>query len=108
MLKELQAYSREELENKLMHLVNSAAYRLASEYIEQTEPMAKVIRTPEAEAEHIRRISEFMMLILPVWDLVEKTHPGYDVMTDWVIVKNKDKFNPCVCSGCKKSDEIAN
>ena len=108
MLKELQTYTREELENKLMHLINSAAFRLASEYIEQTEPMAKVIRTPEAEAEHIRRIGEFMILAIPVWDIIEKTHPGYDVMTDWVINKNKDKFNPCVCSGCKKNDEIVN
>ncbi len=104
---DLTKYTREELEKKLVHMTSFIAYKLASEYIELTEATAKQIRTPEAELENTNRILEHMVCVAPAWDIVEKTHPGYDIMADWV-KKNVEQalVSPCICDGCKK-DGIA-
>jgi hypothetical protein len=109
MHKELEQYTREQLENILMHMVSFLAYKLATEYIELTEPTASVIRTPEAEHENTLRIHEHMVCIWPAWDIVEKTHPGYDIMKEWV-KKNHEQvlLKPCICVGCKKPDVLVN
>ncbi len=100
----LASYTREELERKLLHVTGFAAYELATEYIELTEPTAKVIRTAEAEIENMNRIRQMMVLIWPAWDVVEKTHPGYDIMKEW-IQKNHEQalVKPCSCEGCDVS-----
>jgi len=100
--------SREELESKLLHMVNWCAQKLATEYIEIAEPTAKITRTPEADLEHTQRILEYMGLIFPAWDLLELTHPGYDIMKEWVEKNKKNAFGECVCSGCKIDKEEVN
>ena len=103
----LNKLSREELERKLLHMTSFIAYKLATEYIELTEPTAKQIRTPEAEGENTARVLEHMVCVFPAWDIVELTHPGYDVMKEWV-KKNVEGslLKPCICDGCKKDEVI--
>ena len=107
MNKALESYTREELERKLLHLTNFAANKLATEWIELTQPTAKVIRTPEAEMENTQRILDFMVLAWPAWDIIEKTHDGYEIMKPW-IEKNHEQtvINACVCSGCASAPEV--
>ena len=101
MTKALETYTREELEKKVLHMTSFMAYHLASEYIELTEPLAKIIRTAESEAEHTAKILEYIVCIFPAWDIIEKTHPGYDVMTEWVKKNHEQALEkPCVCDGC--------
>jgi hypothetical protein len=102
MHKELESYTREQLEKKLLHVTSFLAYQIATEFIELTEPTMKVIRTKEAEEENMRRIVEAIVAVYPAWDIVEKTHPGYDHMHEW-IKKNHDQalLKPCMCEGCK-------
>ena len=99
---DLSSYTREQLERKLLHMVSFIAYKLASEYIELTEPEAKVIRTAEAELENTNRILEHMVCVFPAWDVLEKTHPGYEIMKDWIESNHRQTLvRPCVCDGCK-------
>lgn len=98
----LSKYTREELEKKILHMTSFIAYQLATEYIEQTEPTAKIIRTAEAEEENMNRILQHMVCIFPAWDVVELTHPGYDIMKEWVATNHKNTLvKPCICDGCK-------
>ena len=102
-------YTREQLEAKLLHMTNFAANRLATEWIELTEPSAAIIRIPEAEQENVQRILDFIVLIWPAWDIVEKTHDGYEIMKPW-IEKNHQQtlLKPCICSGCIDKVESVN
>lgn len=99
----LASYAREDLERKLLHMTSFIAFKLATEYIELTEPTAKVIRTKEAEEENSLRILDHIVCVYPAWDIIEKTHPGYDVMREWV-KKNHETtlLKPCICDGCKR------
>lgn len=100
-MNELSSYSREELEAKLIHMTAFIAYHLANEYVERTEPTAKIIRTAEAEEENDRRVAQFMVCCLPAWDVIEITHPGYELMRDWVVDNCKSIMEkPCLCDGC--------
>jgi hypothetical protein len=104
--KDLKELTREQLENKLIHMTSFIAFKLASEYIERTEPTAKVIRTIEAEEENDARIADFMVCCYPAWDVIEKTHPGYEVMRDWVKENHSQLLiRPCTCEGCKGKDK---
>lgn len=109
MKKVLADYTREQLEAKLLHMTNFAANRLATEWIELTEPTATIIRTPEAEQENVQRILDFIVLIYPAFDIVERTHEGYDIMRPW-IEKNHQQtlIKPCICSGCVEKEESTN
>ena len=103
----LNKYTREELEKMILHMTAFAAYQLATEYIELTEPLAKQIRTPEAELENTKRILEFIVLAYPAWDVIELTHPAYDVMRKWVEENHKIALlKPCICDGCKDDARI--
>jgi len=104
----LSTYTREELERKLLHMTSFIAFKLATEYIQRTEAGAMIIRTKEAEEENDQRIFDHIVCVFPAWDMVEKTHPGYDIMREWV-KKNHESvlLKPCSCDGCKK-DEIKN
>jgi len=103
MSKALSKYTREELERKLLHMTAFIAFKLATEYIERTEPTAKVIRTKEAEEENDQRIADHIVCIFPAWDIVEETHPGYkEAMREWVEKNHKAILvRPCICDGCK-------
>ncbi len=99
----LAKYSREELERKLLHMTSFIAYQLATQYIQMTEKEAAVIRTPEAEAENSQRIKDHIVCVFPAWDVIELTHPGYDIMKEWVAANHKETLvKPCVCDGCKE------
>lgn len=103
----LKDYTREQLEDKIIHMTAFIAYQLATEWIESTEPTAKVIRTQEAEVENDKRIRDHMVCVWPAWDILEKTHPAYGIMKEWV-QKNVEAalIKPCVCDGCKKPEII--
>lgn len=101
MQSELEKYTRQELESKLMHVINMIAYRLGAEWMTITEPDAKITRTPEAERENAKAVLENMMLARPLWEMIEQTHPSYDILRPWLEL-NKDKLPTCICSGCKK------
>ena len=99
----LSSYSREELERKLLHMTSFLAYKLAVEYMQLAQPETAIIRIQEAEEEHTWRTLELIVCLYPAWDIVEKTHPGYDAMKEW-ITKNHENalMRPCECDGCKK------
>ena len=97
----LKDFTREQLENKLLHITEFIAFKLATEYIELTEPEAKIIRTAEGEEENAQRILEHIVCIYPAWDVLEKVYPSYNIMKDWVSTNHKRTLiNPCSCSGC--------
>lgn len=99
---------REELERKLLHVVNWCAQKLATEYIEIAEPTTRPQRTPEQDLEHNVRILEYMGLIFPAWDLLELTHPSYNIMKEWVVLNRNKSFDECICSGCKINGQDIN
>lgn len=103
----LKDYTREQLERVVLHMTSFAAYQLATEYIELTEPLAKKIRTTEAEVENNKRILEFMVLSFPALDIIELTHPAYDVMRPWIEGNHKTALaKPCICDGCKDNVKV--
>lgn len=104
----LSAYSREELEKKLLHMVEFCAFQLATEFIQLTEPTMKVVRTGEAEVENTKRVLEFIVCVKPAWDLVERINPSYDIMKEWIDKNHEQALqSPCVCLGCRpQSDKI--
>lgn len=108
MNKLLASYTREDLEKKLLHMVEFCSFQLATEFIQLTEPTAKVIRTGEAELENTKRVLEFIVCIWPAWDLVEKVNPSYDIMKEWVKKNHEQALEKaCICLGCKtESDKI--
>lgn len=103
----LSQYTREQLESKVRHMVEFIAYKLATEYIELTEPGTKPVRTEEAERENDTRVLEHMVCVYPAWDVLESLFPEYSLMKDWVKT-NHDKtlVKPCICSGCKPANEV--
>lgn len=101
MNKLLESYTREELENKLLHMVEFIAFQLATEFIQLTEPTAALIRTPEAEIENTERIKQLMVCVFPAWGVLQKVHPAYEYMDEWVKSNQEISQNGlCVCSGC--------
>jgi hypothetical protein len=100
---DLSKLTREELERKLLHMVDFSRYQIALEWNERMDPSLKIIRTKEAEDENEERIFQFMIAIWPAWDIVEMIHPEYDVMKEWVKKNVEAKLvKACVCEGCKK------
>lgn len=105
----LKDYTREELEKMILHVTAFAAFKLATEYMELTEPLAKVVRTAEEELEHAERILEMIVLIFPLWSVIEKTHPGYELMKEWITKNHENALvKPCVCDGCKPLNDKVN
>jgi|SRR5580658_11096354 hypothetical protein len=99
----LKQYSREELENKLLHMTSFIAYKLSIAYMELSDPLQKVIRTDEAEIENTHRVIEHMICVFPALDILFKTHPSYDVMKEWIETNHKQALlRPCSCDGCKQ------
>lgn len=105
----LSSFTREELEKKLIHMTAFIAYQLATEWIELTEPTAKVIRTPEAEKENTDRVLQHIVCVWPAWDVLEKTHESYHIMKEWVECCHKQALvKPCICDGCKIEETETN
>lgn len=103
----LEKYTREQLEAKMRHMVEFIAFKLATEYIELTEPMAKQIRTPEADHENSTRVLELMVCVFPAWDVLESLHPDYKIMKEWVQKNHENTLlKPCTCTGCKTKDVV--
>lgn len=105
----LKDFTREQLEDKLLHITEFIAFKLATEYIELTEPEAKIVRTTEGEEENAQRVLEHIVCIYPAWDVLEKIYPEYNIMKDWVSSNHKRTLvKPCECSGCFKKDDKVN
>jgi hypothetical protein len=96
-------FTREQLEKKLLHLIDFLSYKLAEDFNTRVHPEAKIIRTAEAEHENDERIKELIVALHPAWDLVLAFNPSTDYLTEWVTTNHqKIIIAPCTCSGCKE------
>lgn len=96
-------FTREQLEKKLLHLIDFLSYKLAEDFITRVNPEAKIVRTAEAELENENRIKELIIALHPAWDLVLAFNPSNDFLTEWVTKNHKQiLIAPCECSGCKE------
>lgn len=104
MSKILEKYTREQLESKLLHLVDFLSYKLAEDFVTRVNPEAKIIRTAEAEHENDERIKEYIVALFPAWDVVLSLNPNNDFLTEWVDKNHKQILvGACTCAGCKQS-----
>lgn len=96
-------FTRQELEAKLLHMTELIVNWLGEEWISRIDPVAKVIRTEEAELENELRIKQFIISIFPLWDMIKITKPAfYDAMDGWIRLNHKLIVEtPCACEGCK-------